>query len=264
MKIYPTSLNRFLPALFLVLITTSMVQAEIELPLSPLNNPVMPGITFDVPVTSQDAMVDKISAPSDAKSYSKAKAVLLTVLFPGAGHFYLGEKGRGEVFLGAEAVTWVGFAAFRTYGSWRKDDYIRFARDHAGIDPDGKDDDFYKWLTFYDSREDYNTTGRISNPGAPFYPNTREYYWQWDGETSREKYRDIKNASKTAYRKATFMIGMAIFNRVVAGIDIFRMFKKINAPSLTEFGDARKVKLDFDANPFGDNPRISMTVIHQF
>ena len=53
-----------------------------------------------------------LDIPESDKKLSKSKAVLLTLLAPGAGHFYIGEKGRGEVFMGAEVVSWLGFFAF--------------------------------------------------------------------------------------------------------------------------------------------------------
>ncbi len=247
--------------LFLFLLSSLSTSAEIDLPLTPINNPVIfetfTGITTGDPNISPDA----INLPEE-KSFSKTKAVLLTMLVPGSGHFYLGQKGRGEVFMGAEAVAWAGFFAFRIYGSWRKDDYIRYAQNHAGIDPDGKADDFYGRLSFYDSRDDYNTAGRLYNPGDPYYPNVSTYYWQWDSDESREYYRDVRNSSQSSYRKATFMIGVAIFNRIVAGIDVFRLAGKLKKRS--EYGDTGKFKLHVDADVFSQDPGLTLTLSRRF
>jgi hypothetical protein len=197
------------------------------------------------------------------KKLSKAKAVALSLLLPGAGQYYAGAKGRAEAFIGAELAIWAGALAFYTYGNWKEDDYIRFAEKYAGIDPSGKNDEFFKNLTFYDNREEYNSAGRIINPSAPYYPNTRAYYWQWDDDERRLEYRNLRNASKTAFRKATFMIGMAVFNRILAGIDSFRAVKKAaeKIESKDEFlSSGDRLKFKFKANPFGRNPAVSVTL----
>jgi hypothetical protein len=239
--------------------------AKISLPVSQLKVPIEIGSGFDIKSGNRGGETQSISPPAVRdRSFSKTKAVLLTLLAPGAGHFYIGEKGRGEVFLGAEAAAWVGFFAFRTYAGWRKDDYIRQAEEHAGIDPEGKDDDFYGQLSFYDSREDYNTAGRIYNPGDPYYPDTREYYWFWDSEASREKFRDIRNSSQATYRKASFMIGVAVLNRIVAAIDIYRLVRKRGGRSEYKKDESASLNFNFDAGPSGDNPAVSISISRRF
>ncbi len=239
----------------------SNAAAEIKLPVSPLHVPVDATPSMEINDNSADSYSAGLEPVKTGKPLSKSKAVLLTMLAPGAGHFYIGEKGRGEVFLGAEIATWFGFFAFRTYGNWREDDYIRFAKEHAGIDPDGKDDEFYGQLTFYDSREEYNTAGRIYNPGDPYFPNTQSYYWQWDSQTSRENYRDIRNSSQAAFRNANFMIGVAIANRVLAAIDIFRLARNWGKQNKNSISD---VDLSLDSGFISNNPSLSITFTRRF
>jgi len=244
-------------------IFSSSVLAKIDFTLTPINDPVVYDNVIEAK-TGNPNIASSTGDISEKKSYSKAKAVLLTMLVPGAGHFYLGQKGRGEVFMGTEVVAWAGFFAFRIYGNWREDDYIRYAQEHAGIDPDGKDDDFYGRLSFYNSRDDYNTAGRLYNPGDPYYPDISTYYWYWDSDDSREKYRDIRNGSQSSYRKATFMIGVAIVNRIIAGIDVFRLAGKMKSRSSSEYSNAGKTKLKINTNLFSRDPGLSLTLSHRF
>lgn len=251
-----------LPLLAVLLPTAT--KAKINIPFSAVNTPI--------PLSYHKAVESKISVDSQDKSardigantVSKSKAVLLTLLVPGAGHLYLGEKGRGEVFIGAEVFAWAGFFAYHTYANWKESDYIRFAREHAGIDSEGKEEEFYKNLTFYSSREEYNGFGRILNPGAPYYPGGSAYYWHWDSDASRAQYRHLRNSSKSADRNATFMIGAAVVNRIIAGIDVFRLAKRKAGRSTAEYGAENRTKLDFDINPFGRNPNVSMTISYRF
>lgn len=261
--------NRFILALvilpgILFLALPGLTSAEVKLPISPISRPVSLTLNRDIDSKNLDTPADYTGNPVAHQPKSKTKAIFLSLLLPGAGHLYLGERGRGEVFMGGEAVSWAGFLAFRIYGSWKKNDYMRFAEDHAGIDPTGKDEEFYKNLTFYDSREDYNRSGRIIDPSGAYYPNSRTYYWQWDSDSSRDRYRDMRNTSKAAFRNATFMIGVAVVNRIVAGIDAFRLAKKLASRSMTEFGFNDGLKFDFKANPFGSNPKVKICISHRF
>lgn len=213
----------------------------------------------------QEKKDTKVAKPP-TKQVSKVKALVLSLILPGAGHYYIGEKGRAEVFAGAEVVAWTGFFAFRTYGNWKKDDYIRYAEDHAGIDPADKDDEFYKNLTFYENREDYNKAGRIINPGAPYYPTTPAYYWQWDNTGSQATYRTIRNASKTSFRKATFMLGMAALNRILASIDSYRLVRRVaGSKEEDEFSTREeRIKLKFKGNLLGSNRSVGITLSRRF
>jgi hypothetical protein len=199
------------------------------------------------------------------RKISTTKAVVMSLLIPGAGQYYIEQEGKGQIFLGAEVAIWLGYFGFRTYGHWKEDDYRNYAIKYAGIDPEGKDEAFYRNLIFYDSREQYNREGRIINVGAPYYPDIPEYDWYWESSQAREEYRSIRNASETAFRKATFMLGVAVFNRIVAGIDAFRSARKVSQRQEDEdFFTRNNIDIDFDSNPFGDNPRVALTVTHKF
>ena len=253
---------------FLALSAAGDCRAEIELPVSPLFRPLELAAGNNPDLMQLDVPADQPAptAPLKPKNVSRTKAVFLSLLLPGSGHFYLGEKGRGEVFIGAEVVSWAGVAAFQIYGNWKEDDYVSYAEQHAGIQPEGKDEEFFKNLTFYDSRDEYNTSGRIIDPNDPYYPNTPDWYWQWDSDESKSSYRDIRNQSETAYRNRDFAIGMAVLNRIIAGIDAFRLARKIVGTKVEDFapGDAEGVEFDIDANPFGSNPKFKLTVSRQF
>ena len=245
--------------------------AEIELPVSRLNAPltVLNGDDFEV-----DYDKDKNSGKPEGtglmgddnpRKISKTKAVLYSLLIPGAGQFYADAGDRGEIFLGAEVAIWVGYFAFNTYGHWKEDDYVNYAVRNAGIDPDGKDDEFFRNLTFYDSREEYNSSGRIIDPSSPYYAPNSGYDWYWTSEDDRLAYRSIRNASKTSFRKATFMIGMAVFNRILSGIDAFRVAqKKSQEIKGDDFFGAGNFEVDLKGNPFDSDPDIGIRITRRF
>src|SRR3990172_4434817 len=119
---------------------------------------------------------------SEGERKSPARALVLSLLLPGAGQYYTESKTKAGIFVGAEVSLWAGFFAFRSVGSWKKTDYQNYAVARAGINPDGKDDDFYERLVFYDNRDEYNQLTRLFNgPQAPVYPESD--FWDWEGDS---------------------------------------------------------------------------------
>ena len=162
----------------------------------------------------------------DRKSVSKA--MILSLVFPGLGEMYVGRKSRAIGFFAAEAGVWSAFILFKHKQSWLRDDYINFARSHAGIDPDGKSDFFYDMLAFYDKRDDYNAISRAGSRDNPFFPEVPEYDWQWESSEMRRQYRDIKNSSEANKRNANFALGAALANRVISVVDAWWCAKSHN------------------------------------
>jgi hypothetical protein len=166
---------------------------------------------------------------SAANRKSKWKALGLSVLFPGAGQLYTGHTKKMKIFGGAEIMVWTGFFGLRTYGAWKKENYRAWAVYHAGADVNDKPDDYYETLTYYDNLEEYNQLELLyEGSRAVLYPETPEYYWNWDSDESRSRYRDLRNDSKNAYRRSLLFLGAAVINRLLAGIDAYRSAASYN------------------------------------
>jgi len=212
---------------------------------------------------ARKSFLDMSQNVDTGKKISMKKAMLLSFLLPGAGQYYADSKFKGQVFMGVEASIWAGFLAYRVYGGWKKGDYQDYAAAHAGVDNSGKNEEFYDWLGFYDNREEFNQLGRLYYPDRAYLPDDKSYYWQWDSEESRMAFKDMKDDSKRAFRNSTFMIGLAIANRVISGIDTYRTVKaaQTRLRSLTQVGEYH-----FALSPrlLGDNPQIKLTVTRKF
>ncbi|MDH4223588.1 MAG: hypothetical protein OEV55_08640 [candidate division Zixibacteria bacterium] len=208
---------------------------------------------------------DEFQKPSGRKSITKA--MLLSLVLPGAGEFYAENKNRFRFFLGIESAVWSGFAGFRAYGSWKKNDYKGFATSHAGINLDGKSDKFFENMTYYDNRDEYNQFARLYHGDeAVIYPENDFWNWEWDSQDSKARFRELRNQSKSAYRKALFMVGLAALNRVVSMLDAARSVKKFNRQLSSEFSSINKtgLKISLDANFFGRNPHLVLNFNRNF
>jgi len=193
--------------------------------------------------------------------------MLLSLLLPGAGELYANNTTGSRIFFGLEGSIWTGFFAFRTYGSWKKTDYKGYAALHAGVNLDSKTDDYFENITYYDTRDQYNQFARLYHGAdATIYPENDFWNWNWDSQDSKGRFRDLRNQSKTAYRRALFMVGLAAVNRIVSVLDAARSVKKFNRKLSSEFSSVNPTDLRFslDANPFSKNPHYYFKVKKRF
>jgi hypothetical protein len=193
---------------------------------------------------------------------STTKAAFLSLILPGAGEYYAESKAKAPVFVGTDAALWIGFFGLRSYGSWLKKDYRTYAAEHAGVELNGKGDDFFEDITYYQSRDEYNQFALLySNGSLNPYPQDEFWDWQWDEGTSRYYYRELRNKSKSAYRKSLFVAGLLVANRIVSAIDAIRVVKDYNRKKSLEISS---VRIDFRVNPFSSNPHFKLTLTKSF
>lgn len=233
--------------------------------LTPQSSIILNGQKLEQNKQINPSFGDEFQKPSGRKS--TAKAMLLSLLLPGAGELYAENTTGSRIFLGLEGSIWAGFFAFRTYGSWKKTDYKGYAALHAGVNLDSKTDDYFENITYYDTRDEYNQFARLYHgTDATIYPENDFWNWNWDSEDSKGRFRDLRNQSKAAYRKALFMVGLAAVNRIVSVMDAARSVKKFNRKLSSEFSSINPTDLRFslDANPFGKNPHYYFKVKKEF
>ena len=94
-------------------------------------------------------------------------------------------------------------------------------------------------------------------------PDNRAYYWQWDSDADRQQYKQIKDNAKRAFRNSTFMLGLALVNRIVSGIDTYRTVTAARRKmgSLTQFGE---YKFKISPRLGGQHPSVHIVVSRKF
>ncbi len=167
---------------------------------------------------------------------SRFLAGLYSLILPGAGQYYSGNVFKTKLYAGIESGLWISFYGFRKFGKMKSEASRGWAVLHAGASPYNDDDRYWTKLTYYDNRDSnepdgfgYNQMIRvIDRDEALIFPETPDYYWNWDSRQSREHYRKLRNQSKTAYRRADLVIGGVIVNHLVSAIDAFISAGKFN------------------------------------
>jgi len=205
-----------------------------------------------------------LSPDEGSTAKSKAKALALSALLPGAGQYYAGKKGRATFFFLAESAIWTSLVVFEVQGHLRKNNYKEYAELMTGVDAEGKPDEFYRALGQY-VRSDpgpgsYNES--IRREARALYPNDREkqeqyllengYFgddaWQWQSEEDQARYKDLRKKSQLSFRRATYMVGLAVANRILAAMDAARSVSNPAGPPREPLG------LRFEMRPHPDFP----------
>jgi len=167
----------------------------------------------------------------------RLKVLGLSLLVPGLGHWRLGERDRAYAFMGAEATVWGSYSVFRVQAKLRQDSYVEMAELFAGVDDaSGRSDSYYRRLGAYRSSDLYDE--EIRREARQVHPNdleARERYfdrhrvpveqqWSWSSTERWDRYRTKRNDSNRALKKADYMLGVALANRLLAAVDAIRIY----------------------------------------
>jgi hypothetical protein len=179
---------------------------------------------------------------------SPAKAFMLSLVVPGAGEYYNGQKIKAVSFLAADALFWTGYFIYHKKGVDKENDYKAFADLH--YDPDV----FLQWWDTVpeDDQNAYSHRLPVDENGMPirnheYYENIGKYDqfqvgWEDIGpnyppeDTSalwgyRVTYLDMRKQSNDYYSRATTMIMVSIANHIVSAFDAAIGAKRFNKGS---------------------------------
>ena len=167
---------------------------------------------------------------------SASLAVLYSLLLPGLGQSYLGEKTQAKVFYALDIAIWTSFVVFTVQANLREDEYQEYARAFGGVTNLDHSDDYYGILTEFDSFREYEDD--IKGEGRlDLYPDvdvsTLDRYfidhrvsdyemWVWQSSDHRRAYQDRRSASRRADRRALYSLAAALANRVASAFFAYR------------------------------------------
>ena len=206
-----------------------------------------------------------IDAPS--RSANPRKALMLSLLLPGAGELYSGHKGHATGFFVSEGLIWANFVAWEIAGSLRRDDYIEQAQINAGLGTDSGSDDYWRLVGTYtrssgsgpDSYEDaLRRDARNEFPSDPAAQDawvaqrlpSGDRAWNWSSAGLQESYRNTRENSRRAYNRAKYSFAFAILNRIASAIDT-QMLHRGDAKRMQSAIDRRQLQLLTDMTADG-------------
>lgn len=251
-------------------ITTSVAEA-VELKKTPLQNQLAINIssfyneqTF-AGLDEFDNEINSLRSSDNAKGKSIVRAAFYSALLPGLGEYYVGNRSKARVFFAVEATAWIGYLSYRVYGNWKEDDLIRFASEYADANLEGKSQEFQDWVGFYDDIDQFNSLGRVQDQDRPYLVDNSVNHWRWQSDDDKANYRHLKNSSREAFRRANFLVGLAVVNRIVSIIDAVRDAKRSNSEIKdADFSLVGKFKYRLDINPFSNSKPVSFALVARF
>jgi hypothetical protein len=164
--------------------------------------------------------------------------VMASVLVPGLGQMIEGDRSKAQTFFLVEGAIWVSYFGFNYWGKRLDGSARAFAVDHSGANAGRRDDAYFDALEDYLSSEEYNLF--VERQASLYFPNDPEQQqlyieansyvgedaWMWDSLSSRSYYWERRREARENRRRASFMPGFAVINRIVSVIDVLLFTKE--------------------------------------
>jgi len=177
---------------------------------------------FGIEGTSARQDMPEILPSDDDGRKSPALAAVFSLVLPGMGELYAGGFSSGKYFLIADGALWLTYAGVEMYGNSLRDDSRSYAISAAGINPAGKDDQFYVDIGNFLTLEEYNEKQLRDREPDRLYDAAAGYAWEWTSDAARAAYRDQRISSEEAYNARKFVVAGLIINRVASAINAAR------------------------------------------
>ena len=159
--------------------------------------------------------------------------IIASVAVPGWGEAIQGQRNKARTFFIIEGSIWLSYFGFNYLGEKIENSARVFAIEHSGANPTRRDDKYFDNLEDFFSSDDYNL--EVERNASLFYPDDppeqQEYIqengyfgddaWQWDTLSNKSYYWERRRSARENHRRASFMTGFAIINRIVSVIDVF-------------------------------------------
>ena len=161
---------------------------------------------------------------------SKQKAILMSILLPGLGERSIGSYRTAKYFFSSESSLWLSLIIFHKRREWKKEDYQVYAAAMAGVQIEGKDDQFYSDVSNYSDVDEFNAAIRRSREPRSVY-NAADEFWSWSSEEERLKFKSLKLESDTAGQNVKRIIGGMIVNRIFSVMNTIYRYNRLNLPA---------------------------------
>ena len=170
----------------------------------------------------------------------RAQMLLRSLTLPGWGQASMGHRTSATVFGIIETGVWATFASFRIQERLRKDEYQRTARLFAGIDLDGRDEEYRRIVGSYLSSEEYNRLVVYRDAANLHYDDPVAYRayiaehqvggadaWAWNDFASFERYREERQDAQRSAKRAQAALIAGVANRLISAAHAARAARRL-------------------------------------
>jgi hypothetical protein len=221
-------------------LTRAEASLDLIRPATTLTAAEVPGVTgaVDGEAPFEVLLYDPLDEPALEKK-SPALAAIYSLLLPGMGELYAGGFSSGKWFLMAEGALWLTYGAFTVHGNSQQDDARTYAVSRAGIDPAGKDDQFYVDIGNFLSTEEYNEKQLRDRQPELLYSRAKGEGWTWESDATRGAYKDERLSSEQTYNNRKFIVAAIVVNHIASAINAARSAVAHNSAIDRALGELR-------------------------
>ncbi len=157
--------------------------------------------------------------------------IFASMIVPGLGELIQGEKNKARAFFMVEGSIWLANFGFRHLGGKIDQSAKVFAIIHSGANPANHEERYFDALEDFFSSDEYNL--EVERNASLFYDDLQQqqeyieqngYFgedaWHWDTLSNRTYYWEKRMDARAHFRRASFLTGFAIINRIVSVIDV--------------------------------------------
>ena len=177
--------------------------------------------------------------------------VVKSLVLPGWGEYSLDNQIRGRIFVLSETVLLLAILGSYSVAQRQETEYKAYAAEHAGIDPIGKDRQFWVDIGNYSSLFTFNEEHLRWRDFNALYEDNDTWAWAWDSSNNRERFENMRIASDSWRLRGSFLIGGVVLNHIVSAID---------ALYLSKISNIQETVVSPNYNPHSDKMELSLTV----
>jgi TM2 domain-containing membrane protein YozV len=159
---------------------------------------------------------------------SVGKALLFSLILPGAGEFYVGNESAGKLFLGIEILAWGTLLVNNNYYNSLKNDYKTYSSQHAGVIRSGKNNQYWIDIGKYNNTYAYNEQRVKERRIEQLYDESGPDYWKWDSQKNRYTYDRKRLAAVNIKDRDVYFFAGILVNHLVSAINAVRLARQHN------------------------------------
>ena len=151
------------------------------------------------------------------------KAFLLSLAVPGLGEYYAGSPGSARLFIGAELAIWGGYYYNTVLMKRSRDDYLNYAGNHAGVNPEGAGSSYLNAMVSFNSSFDYNQYQQQVSGNPTIYD--AQYAWNWETPQHRRHFKKLREQELDHENFVKYCIAGLICNHFLSGLHASRLVR---------------------------------------
>jgi hypothetical protein len=172
--------------------------------------------------------VDLFTKTAEGPRKSGILAMAASIVLPGLGQQYLGQKEHALAYFSAEALFVFGAVSCNFNSSQIFNNAKAYAWEHANVAGGaGADASFWQNMRYYDESDGmnqsiargYNKEQELINRSQEKDYLTPNLQWRWDDPSNRKTYGTFLDKSHSYQIAASFLIGAMVLNRLVSFVD---------------------------------------------